>query len=1129
MWGRLFSRISSVSFIAVFSASLVFAEVPDKGALFEAVRSGDVGQLNIHADAIEAHLDAGGQFETLNKTKTFYLLATLLFSNGDNAASEHFFRRSAEASREEGLWLEEAGLNARYELAGILQLNDDHTAALQTALELKGDLERLGAIDQQIGRSTLVMIGGAYLELEFWALADPIFQDVLAYAQAADPPDRFHIAAAANALSVSLRGQERFEEAIPFARLKLETTLEDHAADSELGLTARAQLGTALAQAAHLNEAREVLQAVLADLETSGLSLERLEIDTRNLLSRVADAEGRYLDSRSLRRDVSEGIVTTGSLNEKLEAMDNLAKTALVEGNYALFVSGLGEIAEFVEANPELPQERAAMARVRQSEFVAATDLDFSLAAKYLPDAIQQLEALLKPGHVEILRAKSVAIKLRRAEADMADALKGHGAELYLSDGGETAARYSDEDLNVLRDFAAAQTASGFPWDGFMEYVNYANALTTVGRFSEAHDILDEQDKFVARPKQAGIALALPFGFMVKEARGRVFMEQSDFAQAVASYRDGVDELLDLLREMRWASAFANTTPFDRYGQIFGAAAATAAWHANKNSETADNGYFESAFETIQMAGYGPAAASVARASVRKSNNQPDLRRLVSELEALTNFNRGSTDGSLEAPAEDAEARRARERRISFIHTEIDLRFPEYFGLQVPQSVPLSDITGDAETPGLLKEDEALIVILPMLDVLESKHQLSGLVLAVTRDGTAWAPFPAPFLEMGADITLLHYHLDPKPMTDSVLASLRAPLSAVKPGESAPNATAGGSFAYDRAARLYQTFFGAPDVARLIADKPNWTIVPFGAALSVPFAALITHDPDPDAGEIRSADAMRQVGWLGHERALTIVPSINALKSLRNRTAERTEPSLAYFGIGDPAFNGAFESPLPIVDDIIAQRSGGLGALPRLPGTRREVETLAKHFGAPAGAVALGDEATEEFIYALNESGDLSQARIVHFATHGLLSGAFEGLSEPALALSPPAVGQRGSDGLLTASEAAQLDLNAEWVILSACDTFGNEGLFGDGLGGLAQGFFNAGAQSLLISQWRVDDRAAERLTTETVTRSDQGASKAEALRQSMIELSSDRARDGAGVPNAHPSIWAPFVLVGSG
>jgi len=119
-------------------------------------------------------------------------------------------------------------------------------------------------------------------------------------------------------------------------------------------------------------------------------------------------------------------------------------------------------------------------------------------------------------------------------------------------------------------------------------------------------------------------------------------------------------------------------------------------------------------------------------------------------------------------------------------------------------------------------------------------------------------------------------------------------------------------------------------------------------------------------------------------------------------------------------------------------------------------------------------------------------------------------------------------DGLLTASEVAQLDLNADWVILSACNTASSDGTPGaEGLSGLAKAFFYAGARALLVSHWPVASDAAVKLTTglfkEAAAHPEIG--RAEALRRSMLALMDD----GDNPYFAHPMFWAPFVVVGEG
>ena len=152
----------------------------------------------------------------------------------------------------------------------------------------------------------------------------------------------------------------------------------------------------------------------------------------------------------------------------------------------------------------------------------------------------------------------------------------------------------------------------------------------------------------------------------------------------------------------------------------------------------------------------------------------------------------------------------------------------------------------------------------------------------------------------------------------------------------------------------------------------------------------------------------------------------------------------------------------------------------------------------------------------LSASGALARYRIIHFATHGLLAGETEdvaqSLAEPALLLTPPDVATERDDGLLTASEVARLKLDADWVVLSACNTAGG-GEKGDAeaLSGLARAFFYAGARALLVSHWYVDSHAAVILTTKAFAamKADPAIGRAEAMRLSVLAAMSDRSRPG--------------------
>jgi len=142
------------------------------------------------------------------------------------------------------------------------------------------------------------------------------------------------------------------------------------------------------------------------------------------------------------------------------------------------------------------------------------------------------------------------------------------------------------------------------------------------------------------------------------------------------------------------------------------------------------------------------------------------------------------------------------------------------------------------------------------------------------------------------------------------------------------------------------------------------------------------------------------------------------------------------------------------------------------------------------------------------------------------LVGAAEEADVGWLCLNGVAQGSELDDGLLTAGEIAQLKLDADWVVLSACNTAAPDGTpEAEGLSGLAQAFFYAGARALLVSHWAVSSEAAVALTTRMFDEYARGVSKAEALRRAMLAL---MARTDKGY-YAHPAIWAPFVVVGEG
>ncbi|MEM8977669.1 MAG: CHAT domain-containing protein, partial [Pseudomonadota bacterium] len=329
-------------------------------------------------------------------------------------------------------------------------------------------------------------------------------------------------------------------------------------------------------------------------------------------------------------------------------------------------------------------------------------------------------------------------------------------------------------------------------------------------------------------------------------------------------------------------------------------------------------------------------------------------------------------------------------------------------------------------------------------------------------------------------------------------------------------------FDLDIAHRLYKTVFGP--IERHIAGKKHLILVPNGPLTSLPLQVLITRKPQPQA---TPEDTVRNADWLIRNYALSVLPSVQSLASLRRlqRVAQSRKP---FIGIGDPILKGGQQGTSRGAKraNLTAAKyyTRGLAdvravsAMTPLPDTADELRAIGRVLGAQQDDILLQNVASETSV----KSRKLDDYRIVHFATHGLVAGDLTGLNEPALVLTPPQQATKKDDGLLTASEIATLSLDADWVVLSACNTASGSTVGAEALSGLARAFFFSGARALLVSHWAVYSDAAVKLTTRTFAamKRNPDLGRAEAFRQSMLTLIKE------GRP---PAYWAPFVIVGEG
>lgn len=323
---------------------------------------------------------------------------------------------------------------------------------------------------------------------------------------------------------------------------------------------------------------------------------------------------------------------------------------------------------------------------------------------------------------------------------------------------------------------------------------------------------------------------------------------------------------------------------------------------------------------------------------------------------------------------------------------------------------------------------------------------------------------------------------------------------------------------------LFKSIFG------VVSDR--WMVlkhiyyVPSGALESLPLSVLVSNVHR--SGDTLDAPVRYQdVNWFANDFAVTRLPSVSGLISSKFHHPAEAESRFSFIGFGDPVLDGVSRGlrGLDIVDVYEGAKVNldKLRLLPELPDTSEELNRIAAYLGAPSESVFLREQATEGAVKAAS----LRRSKVVAFATHGLISGELGGLEEPALVLTPPEKATEYDDGLLTASEVAQLDLNADIVLLSACNTGAGKELGASGLSGLARSFIYAGARSLLVTHWSVDSKATTKLTTGMFEAMalDPSIGRAEALRQSMLNM----INDDENQHYAHPAFWAPFSLIGDG
>jgi CHAT domain-containing protein/tetratricopeptide (TPR) repeat protein len=881
----------------------------------------------------------------------------------------------------------------------------------------------------------------------------------------------------------------KFAEAVPLAQQVLAIRERALGPDHPDVATALGNLALLYDDQGRYAEAVPLLERALA-IREKALGPDHPDVaQALNNLAKFYWKQGRYAEAEPLlKRALAIYEKALGPDHPDVaQALNNLAALDRDQGRYA-------------EAEPLYKRSLAIRERALGPDHPDVATVLNNLAVLY---GNQGRYAEAEPLYKRALTIREKA--LGPDHPDVAAALNNL-ADLYRSQG-----RYADAEPLYKRSLAIWEKALGPDHPDVARALNnLATLYDEQGRYAEAEPLYKRAQAIYEKalgPDHPDVATALNNLAVLYGSQGRYAEAEPLLKRALAIYEkalgpdhpDAAAALNNLAalyaHQGRYADALplVRTTIANKSANI--SPALPVLFGAQGAKLIAADEAIDDGLNVMQRASQTSAGKALNELAVRFAAGNDRLAQLVRRdqdlaSEAVRLDKAISAAVSNEPSKRDAAAEQRIRDRIAAITKERDdlgktfaQEFPDYAALSNPQPLTVKDIQA------LLADDEAIVVV----NVGDKKSY----VWAVTQRQADWKELTVTTAEVSKAVSALRAGLD---------------FDNVKPFD------AQASFA------LYQEILApAEDMLR---GKPRLSLVLTGALTSLPPQLLVTRDP---AGK-----ALKDVDWLVRTHAVTVLPSIASLKVLRGKSAV-ADARNPLIGFADPVFDprgfkqnarlAAAETAARGVRGAVADISELKAKLKRLQETANELRQVAASVHADPADVILGRDATETRV----KQEKLDQYRIVYFATHGLLAGDVADFAklnaEPALVLSLPEKPTEFDDGLLTASEVAQLKLNADWVVLSACNTASGDKPGAEALSGLARAFFYAGGRSLLVSNWEVETESAVVLMVGTFAAlaTDPKLSHGEALQKSMLALIDD-----AHHPDwADPKYWAPFVVVG--
>ncbi len=665
-----------------------------------------------------------------------------------------------------------------------------------------------------------------------------------------------------------------------------------------------------------------------------------------------------------------------------------------------------------------------------------------------------------------------------------------------------------------------------------------AATLTTLAVSLDRQGKLVEAEKTYMRAVETSRKASNPRTLLLNTSRlGFSLAKRGRYREALPYYREAIDTLDYLYVRTRGLSEETRAAFLGQYSNIY---LETIRLLLQLNRANPQQGYDRQILEIASRNQSRVFTEMMRQADVARFSGDPAFQQLRGRRIQLQERIDGLRQALVTIPLNlsNSEARRAElneqlqalTRELAVNEDQLQRRYPRFMELTNPRPVSVEDLQQK-----LLKPGEALLtyVLLPRETVIfaVTRERLKMVVNGVHRE----------------DIT-------------RHIRSIRRSIEKVTAGESV-------LFLREiEPANLYALYSAlvAP-VADLMAGQDKIIVIGDGPLHTIPFEFFVTRWGAADQQAFRAAREATdgspgrpflseyvQPDYLGKTYRFAYLPSLSALTSQRLYPKPATARLRELVAFADPDFSagngkGLSQATRAILDALgpsVPRARDGTPDLPRLKETADEAREIAQILGGQ-NALYIGGEAQEKRV----KQGDLRGARFVLFATHGFLGGEFlsageqpepgatvavsrvqKSAAQPALALT--LVGDlQGEDGMLTMKEVIEdLELNADMVALSACNTAGDSSQAnnGEGFAGLTRAFMFAGARSLLVSHWSVDSLSTEALMTSTFRNIKKGESVLSAMSDAQRGMLSGSYNNGPyRFSRSNPFFWAPFVYVG--